>query len=160
LFRLASALFSVAALFGALKFSGIYADEQPHRFVSMIAGVAGFPAMAISLGLSDESTLQRGRFSILALLGLAMIGALVVMGTGARMYLDAAALLCTLAVGYASWRQRHRVGMGSAALILFGLICFAAKIPSSTILQPADVLHLALAVGWLGLSSGYQSPPR
>jgi hypothetical protein len=160
LFRVGAALFSVAALMGALKFSGLYADEQPHRLLAMIAGVAGFPAMVISIALPEWKLIDRWGTSLLLVSIIAIAGVWIVTTTGARLYLDAVALLSPLAVGYACWRQRAPLGVVSAVVILLGLICFALKIPSETTVQPADVLHLALAAGWLGLHQQQAANPR
>lgn len=81
-----------------------------------------------------------------------MIGAAFVILSGARTYLDVCALLSAIAVGYACWRQKLRIGALSAATMIFGLLCFAAKVSPFNTLQPADILHLALAAGWLGLN--------
>ena len=152
LFRVAAGLFSAAALLGVLRFSGVYAEESPHRLISMIAGVGAFPAMAMSVWFTQWRVIREWRASVLMISVLAILGALIVMSTGSRLYLDACAVLSVSGVAYACWSQSFRLGVISAVIMLVGLLCFAAKISPATALQPADILHLALAVGWLGLS--------
>jgi hypothetical protein len=152
LFRVAAGLFSAAALLGVLRFSGVYAEEAPHRLISMIAGVAAFPAMAISVWFTQWRVIREWRASVFMISVLAILGALIVMSTGSRLYLDACAVLSVSGIAYACWSQSFRLGVISAVIMLVGLLCFAAKISPVTALQPADILHLALAAGWLGLS--------
>lgn len=142
----------MAALVGALRFSGIFVDEPSHKLVSMVTGVAAFPALMISLGLPHWRSIQRWATSLVMLFVLAAIGVLIVTMTGSRLYLDACALVSTFGIAYACWTQRFIPGVFSAALMLFGLGCFATKISPVRVLQPADLLHLALALGWLGLN--------
>lgn len=88
----------------------------------------------------------------------AVVGILVFMATGSRAYLNAASVLSILCVIVACWRQRYKLGVVSAAIMLVGLILFATKQPAGfTAVQPADLLHLALAAGWLGLSGFWKS---
>jgi len=86
------------------------------------------------------------------LLSLAAIGVLIVTATGSRIYLDACALLSVLGIAYVYGSKRFIPGVLSAVLMLFGLVCFATKISLVPALQPADILHLTLALGWLGVN--------
>ena len=148
----------MAALVGALKFFGFYVNEPLHRFVSLIAGVAGFPALAISMVVIERRATSQWVPSVFVVAVCAVIGVLVVMATGSRAYLNAASVLSVLCVVVACWRQRYQLGVVSAAIMLTGLILFATKQPAGlTVVQPADLLHLALAAGWLGLSGFWKS---
>jgi hypothetical protein len=151
LFRGAAALFSIAAFLGVLRFSGLYVNEAPHMFVSMIAGVAAFPALATSVMFPQSPITRQWRGSWLLLLIIAAVGALIVMNSGSRLYLNGCALLAVAGITYVSLRQRRWIRVSSATIMLIGLLCFALKFSPTTALQPADVLHLALAAGWLGL---------
>ena len=151
LFRCAAALFSLAAMLGVLRFSGFYADENPHMIVSMIAGVAAFPALTVSVMVPDSPIARKWRVSSVFLLLLATVGVSIVIYSGSRLYLNACALLAIAGIAYVSLRARRWVDVVSAVTMLVGLLCFAVKLSPITPLQPADVLHLALAVGWLGL---------
>ena len=151
LFRSAAALFSIAAFLGVLRFSEIHSAEAPHTFVSMIAGVAAFPALVTSVMFPDSSIARQWRVSWLFLLLVAAAGVLIVMTSGSRLYLNACALLAVAGVIYVSLRDRRWTRVSSAAIMLIGLLCFALKFSPTTALQPADILHLALAAGWLGL---------
>ena len=138
---------------GALKFFGFYVNDPLHRFVSLIAGVAGFPALAISMLMAERRAAFQWGSSFFVVAVCAVVGILVFMATGSRAYLNAASVLSTLCVIVACWRQRYQLGVVSAAIMLVGLILFATKQPAGfTAVQPADLLHLALAAGWLGLS--------
>jgi len=148
-FRAAAALFSLAALLGVLRFSGLYPEEALHKFASMIVGVAAFPSMAISLMYPRWRVIGKWSSSLVMLLTLAIIGTLDVTTSESRIYLDVCALLSVAGVAYASLRTRCWRRVLSAAIKLVGLMCFALKIPLGALLQPADVLHLALAAGWL-----------
>lgn len=108
--------------------------------------------MAISVWFTQWRVIREWRASILMISVLAILGALIVMSTGSRLYLDACAVLSVSGVAYACSSQSFRLGVISAVIMLVGLLCFAAKISPVTALQPADILHLALAAGWLGLS--------
>lgn len=143
---------------GALKFFGFYVNDPLHRFVSLIAGVAGFPALAISMVMTERRAISQWESSFLIVAVCAVVGILLVTGTGSRVYLNAASVLSTLCVIVVCWRQRYQLGVVSAAIMLVGLILFATKQPAGfTAVQPADLLHLALAAGWLGLS-GFWKP--
>jgi hypothetical protein len=148
----------MAALVGALKFSGYYVNDPLHRFVSLIAGVAGFPALAISMTMIERKATSQWWSSFLIVAVCAGVGILTVMATGSRAYLNTVSVLSTLCIVVACWRQRYQVGVVSAAIMLIGLILFATKQPAGfNVLQPADFLHLALAAGWLGLSGFWKS---
>jgi hypothetical protein len=143
---------------GALKFFGFYVNDPLHRFVSLIAGVAGFPALAISMVMTERRAISQWRSSFLIVAVCAVVGILLVMGTGSRAYLNAASVLSIVCVIVACWRQRYQLGVVSAAIMLIGLTLFATKqTVSVTVVQPADLLHLALAAGWLGLSGFWKS---
>lgn len=152
LLRVSAALFSIAALLGALRFSGLYPEAAPHMFVSMIAGVAAFPAMAISVIFPRWRSTERLGDSLMIVGALAVLGALFVVVSGSRGYLNACALLAVVGIGFVSLRHRQWLSAMSATLILLGLLCFALKLSPIVALQPADILHLTLAAGWLGLN--------
>lgn len=151
-------MFAVAAFIGALKFFGGDVNDQVHKLFSLLAGVAGFPAMAISIAWWVKKTTRGWSSSVLILAVFTLIGVSIVIITGSRVYLNMIALLSTLAVGLFCWRQHHYRGVVSATVMLLGLVCFATKLPALSLLQPADFLHLALAVGWLGLSGLWATP--
>ncbi len=156
LLRISAALFSAAALLGVLRFSGIWPAQSVHTFVSMLAGVSAFPALAMAVSrASSPWVLSSGR-ATMAVVGLGAIGAAIVTLSGSRHYVDFCAVSSVLAMGVAAYRQRDGICGVSALLMLAGLLCFATKTVIVPGLEPADHLHLALAAGWLGI--GYRSP--
>jgi hypothetical protein len=131
-------------------------NDPLHRFVSLIAGVAGFPALAIAIAMTEHRATWRWGSSFVIAVVCAVVGVSIVIATDSRVYVNAVALLATLGVGVACWRQRDQLGAISAAIMLVGLVFFAVKPAVFNVLQPADFLHLALAAGWLGLSGRYK----
>lgn len=108
--------------------------------------------------MTERRAISKWESSFLIVAVCAVVGILLVTGTGSRVYLNAASVLSTLCVIVVCWRQRYQLGVVSAAIMLVGLILFATKQPAGfTAVQPADLLHLALAAGWLGLS-GFWKP--
>ena len=108
--------------------------------------------------MTERRAISQWESSSLIVAVCAVVGILLVTGTGSRVYLNAASVLSIVCVIVACWRQRYQLGVVSAAIMLVGLILFATKQPAGfTAVQPADLLHLALAAGWLGLS-GFWKP--
>ena len=105
--------------------------------------------------MTEHRATWRWRSSLVVVVVCAVVGVCIVIAADSRVYLNAVALLATLGVAVACWRQRDQLGAISAAIMLVGLVFFATKPPVFNVLQPADFLHLALAAGWLGLSGQY-----
>ena len=48
LMRVSAAVFAAAAFFGVLRFTGLHPEAFPHQSLSMLTGVAAFPALAFA----------------------------------------------------------------------------------------------------------------
>ena len=158
LLRISAAMFSVAALLGALRFSGIWPAPPVHMFASMLAGVGAFPALATAVSCPTLPWVRSWGLALTAVLVAGAIGAALVMSSGWRLYLDLCAIVSVLALAVAGYRQNDRLRVVAALVMLTGLLLFAMKIAVWPGLEPADGLHLALAAGWLGVSYRRSSP--
>jgi len=153
LMRLSAGLFAAAASLGVLRFSGLYADTAPHMFVSMVTGVAAFPAFAAAVAIPNAHIVTRARLALFVLILAAVIGAVVITASGSRFYLNFASLSAILLIALVSFRARDTLSGVSALVMLAGSLCFATKFSPISMLQPADILHLALAAGWWGVTA-------
>lgn len=155
LLRVAAASFSLASFLGVLRFSGLYPDPLFHQAFSALSGTAGFPAMALACLRPQWKVSQDGRraLALVALLGL--IGIIIVLVFTLRVYLVAVTLGALLAALAGACRQRRWLELVSVLVMIGGALVFAAKQPLVPGLEPADILHLALALGWLGISQRF-----
>ena len=154
--RAAAASFVAAALFGVLRFTALYPETFPHQFLSMLSGVAGFPALAFAAA-RPASRLTRAPLPAGALvIALGAAGTAIVVGLGWRPYMDACALLSVVALFWTMRRRSDTLGGGAALAMLVGLLCFAAKFPANGPLAPGDLLHLGLASGWILLARSHR----
>lgn len=152
LFRIAAAMFSAAALLGTLRFSGLYVDPSPHMLVSMVAGVAAFPAVAAATIWPKSPVAERWMPAVSLLVVLAIVGASITLSSGSRVYVNLCALVSVSSIGFFATKRREWLYLVSATILLFGLASFATGTAFFSFLQPADILHVALTVGLLGLS--------
>ena len=95
----------------------------------------------------------RRALALVALLGL--IGIIMVLVFNLRAYLVAVTLGALLAVLTGVFRQRRWLELVSVLVMIGGALVFAAKQPLVPGVEPADILHLALALGWLGISQRF-----
>lgn len=154
--RVSAAVFATAAFFGVLRFTGLHPEAFPHQSLSMLTGVAAFPALGFAAA-RPASRLARDTLPACALtLALGAVGAYVVQGLGWRPYVDACALLSVGALFLAMRQRSDRLGGGAALAMLIGLMCFAAKVPASGPFLPGDLMHLGLATGWALLVRGHR----
>jgi hypothetical protein len=156
LIRLSAGLVSAAAWLGVLRFSGLYADTDPHMFVSMVAGVAAFPALAAAVAIPKARIVTEGRLALVVVILAAVIGVAIINGGGLRLYLNLTSLSAILLIAFVSFRARNTISGVSALVMLAGSLCFATKFSPTPMLQPADVLHLTLAAGWWGVAARYR----
>ncbi|MBM4199196.1 MAG: hypothetical protein FJ198_05825 [Gammaproteobacteria bacterium] len=156
LVRLSAGLVSAAAGLGVLRFSGLYADTAPHMFVSMLAGVSAFPALAAAVVKPGARVVAEGRLALVVVIFAAVTGATIITASGSRLYLNLTSLSAILLIAFASFRTRDTISGLSALVMLAGSLCFAMQFSPTLILQPADVLHLALAAGWWGIAARYR----
>ncbi|MBM4217359.1 MAG: hypothetical protein FJ178_05845 [Gammaproteobacteria bacterium] len=160
LMRLSACLVSAAAWLGVLRFSGFYADSAPHMFVSMVAGVSAFPALAAALAIPKARIVTEGHLALVVVILAAVIGAAIIIASGSRLFLNLTSLSAILLIAFVSFRARNTISGVSALVMLAGSLCFATKFSPAPMLQPADILHLALAAGWLGIAARYRQINR
>jgi len=158
--RLSACLVSAAAWLGVLRFSGFYADSAPHMFVSMVAGVSAFPALAAALAIPKARIVTEGHLALVVVILAAVIGAAIIIASGSRLFLNLTSLSAILLIAFVSFRARNTISGVSALVMLAGSLCFATKFSPAPMLQPADILHLALAAGWLGIAARYRQINR
>ena len=156
LMRLSACLVSAAAWLGVLRFSGFYADSAPHMFVSMVAGVSAFPALAAALAIPKARIVTEGHLALVVVILAAVIGAAIIIASGSRLFLNLTSLSAILLIAFVSFRARNTISGVSALVMLAGSLCFATRFSPTPMLQPADVLHLALAAGWWGIAARYR----
>lgn len=157
LMRMSAAMFSAAALLGMLRFSGIYIEARPHMLMSMIAGVAAFPGLATAIVSPMASAVTRWRLALVSLAGAAVLGGAITILSGSRIYLNVCALGSILLIAVIAYRRRNAIQGIAALLMLGGSLSFTLNSSPVPVLQPADVLHLALAVGFSCLSYGVRT---
>ena len=156
LMRLSACLVSAAAWLGVLRFSGFYADPAPHMFVSMVAGVSAFPARAAAVVIPKACIVTEQRLALVVVILAAVTGAAIIIASGSRLYLNLTSLSAILLIAFVSFRARNTISGVSALVMLVGSLCFATKFSPTPMLQPADVLHLAMAAGWWGIAARYR----
>ncbi|MFM7627592.1 MAG: hypothetical protein ACKO7G_14245, partial [Gammaproteobacteria bacterium] len=139
--------FAAAAFFGVLRFTGLHTHPFPHQWLTLIVGTAAFPALAVAVARPGSRVTREPLYALALLCGLGVVGVLAVRGLEVRAYVDACALLSVVALFLAVRGRSDRLGGGAALAMLVGLMCFAAKFPSSGPLVPGDLLHLGLATG-------------
>lgn len=150
--RLACGVFGAAALFGVLRFSGVYPLPSWHQFASMLGAASAFPLLAVVVLWPDSLAARNTRFAWIVLCVTAVIGVIVVGVGQKRIYSDALALLSLLAVCITLVRTRQWLGALGGILMLAALVLFALKISAGSLLVPGDLLHIGMAAGLLLLS--------
>jgi uncharacterized membrane protein YfbV (UPF0208 family) len=151
--RLACALFAAAALLGVLRFSGIYPLPTWHQFASMLGAMAAFPLLAVAIVWPDTLVTRNTRFAWIFMCAMAVLGLLIVGAGQKRVVADGLAVLSVIAIVVTLARAGLWRGALSGALMLAGLVLFAAKVSVAGVLVPGDLLHIGMALGLLGLGT-------
>ncbi|MFM6993377.1 MAG: hypothetical protein ACKOWD_19340 [Rhodoferax sp.] len=151
--RLACTLFAAAAVLGVLRFSGIYPLLGWHQFASMLGAMAALPLLAVSVIWPDSLVTRSTRFAWIFMGVMAVLGVLIVGAGQKRMVADALAVLSVVAMVFTLARAQQWRGALAAALLLAGLLLFAAKVSVGEVLVPGDLLHIGMALGLLGLGT-------
>ena len=151
--RLACALFSAAALLGVLRFSGIYPLPTWHQFASMLGAMAAFPLLAVAIVWPDALVTRSTRFAWIFMCFMAVLGVLIVGAGQKRVVADGLAVLSVIAIVLTLARASLWRGALAGALMLAGLVLFAAKVSVAGVLVPGDLLHIGMALGLLGLGT-------
>ena len=151
--RLACALFATAALLGVLRFSGIYPLPTWHQFASMLGAMAAFPLLAVAVVWPDALVTRSTRFAWIFMCAMAVLGVLIVGAGQKRVVADGLAVLSVVAIVVTLARAGLWRGALAGALMLAGLVLFAAKVSVAGVLVPGDLLHIGMALGLLGLGT-------
>lgn len=151
--RLACALFAAAALLGVLRFSGIYPLPTWHQFASMLGAMAAFPLLAVAIVWPDALVTRSTRFAWIFMCAMAVLGVLIVGAGQKRVVADGLAVLSVVAIVVTLARAGLWRGALAGALMLAGLVLFAAKVSVGGVLVPGDLLHIGMALGLLGLGT-------
>ena len=151
--RLACALFATAAVLGVLRFSGIYPLPSWHQFASMLGAMAAFPLLAVAVLWPDALVTRNTRFAWIFMGVMAVLGVLIVGAGQKRVVADGLAVLSVIAIVVTLARAGLWRGALAGALMLAGLVLFAAKVSVGGVLGPGDLLHIGMALGLLGLGT-------
>ena len=149
--RIAAGTLGIAAVLGVLRFSGLYPIPQWHQFVSMLGACAAFPLLAVAVLWPDAAVARQLKFAAIFFIILAVIGVLAVGVAQKRVVVDALTVISVVAMVISLARGGRWPTAISTALMLAGLLLFAAKATVVPALVPGDLLHIGMAIGLLGL---------
>ena len=149
--RIATATLGIAAVLGVLRFSGLYPIPQWHQFVSMLGACAAFPLLAVSVLWPNAAVARQLKFAAIFFIGMAALGLLAVGVAQKRVVVDALTVISVVAMLVSLARGGRWPTALTTALMLAGLLLFAAKAAVVPALVPGDLLHIGMAIGLLGL---------
>ena len=149
--RIAAGTLGIAAVLGFLRFSGLYPIPQWHQFVSMLGACAAFPLLAVAVLWPDAAVARQRKFAAVFFIILAVIGVLAVGVAQKRVVVDALTVISVVAMVISLARGGRWSTALTTALMLAGLLLFAAKAAVVPALVPGDLLHIGMAIGLLGL---------
>ena len=149
--RIAAGTLGIAAVLGVLRFSGLYPIPQWHQFVSMLGACAAFPLLAVAVLWPDAAVARQLKFAAIFFIILAVIGVLAVGVAQKRVVVDALTVISVVAMMISLARGGRWPTALTTALMLAGLLLFAAKATVVPALVPGDLLHIGMAIGLLGL---------
>ena len=149
--RLVALVLGSAAVLGALRFSGAYPIPQWHQFVSMLGACAAFPLLAVAVIWPDAAVARSVKFAAIFFIVMAVIGVLAVGVAQKRILVDALTVISVVAILMSLARARRWPTALTTALMLAGLLLFAAKVNVVPWLVPGDLLHIGMSIGLLGL---------
>lgn len=149
--RIAAGTLGAAAVLGFLRFSGLYPIPQWHQFVSMLGACAAFPLLAVAVLWPDAAVARQLKFAAIFFIIMAVIGVLAVGVAQKRVVVDVLTVISVVAMVISLARGGRWPTAISTALMLAGLLLFAAKAAIVPALVPGDLLHIGMAIGLLGL---------
>ena len=149
--RIAAGTLGAAAVLGVLRFSGLYPIPQWHQFVSMLGACAAFPLLAVAVLWPDAAVARQLKFAAIFFIGMAVLGMLAVGVAQKRVVVDALTVISVVAMVISLARGGRWPTALTTALMLAGLLLFAAKATVVPALVPGDLLHIGVAIGLLGL---------
>ena len=149
--RIAAGTLGFAAVLGVLRFSGLYPIPQWHQFVSMLGACAAFPLLAVAVLWPDAGVTRQLKFASIFFIVMAAFGVLAVVVAQKRVVVDALTVISVVAILISLVRGGRWGTALTTALMLAGLLLFAAKANLVPALVPGDLLHIGMAIGLLGL---------
>jgi len=149
--RIAAGTLGIAAVLGVLRFSGLYPIPQWHQFVSMLGACAAFPLLAVAVLWPDAAVARQLKFAAIFFIGMAVFGVLAVGVAQKRVVVDALTVISVVAILVSLARGGRWPTALTTALMLAGLLLFAAKATVMPALVPGDLLHIGMTIGLLGL---------
>ncbi len=149
--RIAAGTLGLAAVLGVLRFSGLYPIPQWHQFVSLLGASAALPLLAVAVLWPDAAVARQLKFASIFFIVLAVIGVLAVGVAQKRVVVDALTVISVVAMLVSLARGGRWPTALSTALMLTGLLLFAAKAAVVPALVPGDLLHIGMAIGLFGL---------
>jgi hypothetical protein len=151
--RIAAGTLGAAAVLGVLRFSGLYPIPQWHQFVSMLGACAAFPLLAVAVLWPNAAVARQLKFAAIFFIILAVVGVLAVGVAQKRVVIDALTVISVVAMVISLVRGGRWPAALTTALMLAGLLLFAAKAAVVPALVPGDLLHIGTAIGLLGLGA-------
>lgn len=156
--RLGAALIGVAALLGALRFSGLLPLPSLHQSMTMFSAGVGLPLLGAAMVWPGSVVAQQRRYAWIFAIAAAVLCVLVTVMAGRAAWPPACALVAVVAMVLASLWRRQWWGMAAGAGMLVAFAAFATKMPVGP-LAPGDVLHLGLALSMLMYARWTESLP-
>ena len=144
--RLGCMLLGLAAVLGALRFSGLLPLPPLHQVMSMLGAAVGLPLLAIAVIAPASVVASQTRYAWIFAVSAGVLCMLIVVVAGIKVWASVCALLAVVAMaGFAGW-HRHWFLFSAAVCMLAALLAFAAGITAG-VLVPGDFLHIGLAAG-------------
>jgi hypothetical protein len=151
-YRLAFGVLGLAALLGALKFSGVYPLDTWHRLFGILGGSAALPLLAVCVKWPQSPVATQRQFALIFLGAAALLG-LAIAGLGKlRIYDQLVGSLSMLAMLWLLIQLGNARRILGIVIMIVGSALFVAKVKLAPWLQPGDFLHLGMAVGLLLLT--------
>jgi uncharacterized membrane protein YfbV (UPF0208 family) len=119
----------------------------------MLGAMAAFPLLAVAVLWPDSLVTRSTRFAWIFMCVMAVLGLLIVGAGQKRVVADGLAVLSVVAIIISLARAGLWRGALAGALMLAGLLLFAAKVSVAGVLAPGDLLHIGMALGLLGLGT-------
>ena len=151
--RIAAGTLGLAAVLGVLRFSGLYPIPQWHQFFSMLGACAAFPLLAVAVLWPDAAATRQLKFASIFFIGMAVFGVLAAGVAQKRVLVDALTVISVVAMLISLARGGRWPTALTTALMLAGLLLFAAKAAVVPALVPGDLLHIGVAIGLFGLGA-------
>ena len=144
--RLGCVLLGLAAMLGALRFSGLLPLPPLHQVMSMLGAAVGLPLLAIAVIAPGSAVASQTRYAWIFAVSAGVLCMLIVVVADIKVWASIWALLAVLAMaGSAAWNRRWHL-LAAAACMLAASLAFAIGVTAG-VLGPGDFLHVGLAAG-------------